>query len=264
MSASYKTGTCRLCGFEGELSFEHVPPESALNDRPALLRNFEDLLNAQTVEELEKPRGRIQQRGMAIDSCIKCNNNTGGWFGKAYVDWAFQGLVTSARAEKAPAIYQVFHIYPLRVLKQIVCMFFSANSPGFGDAQPDLLRFAMSKERKYFPPNVRIFAAYNVSKVARQSGVSGIGNLLERRFKLFSEICYPPFSYVLSIDSEPPNNKLVDISFLHGYSYNTWTQVSLNLPVLPIFCSISGRLPNQGTGCTGLYPKCKVGGCALR
>ena len=30
-----------------------------------------------------------------------------------------------------PSLYYTFHIFPLRIIKQIVCMFFNANGEGF-------------------------------------------------------------------------------------------------------------------------------------
>ena len=37
-------GTCRLCGARGELTFEHVPPKAAFNDRGVLLANLHHLM----------------------------------------------------------------------------------------------------------------------------------------------------------------------------------------------------------------------------
>src|SRR5271168_3888346 len=79
-------GPFHLCGMVGKLSFEHVPPESAFNDRRALRTAFENLLEADDLDNLPY---RVQQRGAgAFTLCEKCNTDTGGWYVPGYSDWA--------------------------------------------------------------------------------------------------------------------------------------------------------------------------------
>lgn len=55
-------GSCRLCGVEGRLSFEHVPPRAAFNDRPILLYKFDEILNLGP-DKTPSTGGTIQQKG---------------------------------------------------------------------------------------------------------------------------------------------------------------------------------------------------------
>jgi hypothetical protein len=72
-----------------------------------------------------------------------------------------------------PVLYYPFRCFPLRVLKQIVIMFFSASHEGFNRAYPELVKFCLNKEYHYYPENLRIYSYYNPSGRGRMAGVSG-------------------------------------------------------------------------------------------
>jgi len=73
------TGICHLCGQVKVLSFEHVPPEKAFNDKPAFLIPFEEAIHLGPDDEPQS-RPRKQQRGMGgFTLCESCNSNTGSW-----------------------------------------------------------------------------------------------------------------------------------------------------------------------------------------
>src|SRR5438552_9354996 len=89
-------GVCHLCGTEGRLSFEHVPPKAAFNNRPVVAYGFEEAIKAGPENS---GKGRIQQRGAgAYTLCGKCNNDTGRWYGKHYAAWTYGALTTFIRA----------------------------------------------------------------------------------------------------------------------------------------------------------------------
>jgi hypothetical protein len=233
-------GKCHLCGTHTQLSFEHVPPRAAFNDRPVVTKVTDDLLAAQNLQEMHGARGRRQPRGAgAYTLCIPCNTTTGSWYGRRYVDWAYQALEISSRAQVAPSLYHTFQIFPLRVIKQVACMFFSANPPGFNDAQPDAARFVLNRDRKYLDPKFCIYVYYNRSPVSRQAAVTG-QLTMGKGTKVYSEISFPPLGYVLSLSGGPPHEDLCDISFFSQYSYNTWADVSLRVPVLPVASMFPG------------------------
>jgi hypothetical protein len=51
-----------------------------------------------------------------------------------------------------------YGMLPLRVIKQIAVMFFSACGPEFGKAHPDLVRFVLNKHLRLLPKNIFIWA----------------------------------------------------------------------------------------------------------
>ena len=239
------SGTCHLCGEDGKLSFEHVPPESGFNDRPLLLARAREILGA---SKLDQPHGRTQQRGAGKHTlCERCNNKTGHWYGAAFADWAYQAMHLLAFTDGRPSLYYQYRVFPLRVIKQIICMFFSANGPEFRRGYPELVRFVLDRDRRWMEPGIQILAFLSCSPRGRQSGVAarlrlskGIGDEWSTSRCVLSEIAFPPMGYVLLLDSAPPDERLVDISFFADYRYNDWKEFSFRLPVLPIYTAYPG------------------------
>lgn len=234
-------GKCHICGLHTQLTFEHVPPRAAFNDRPVINTPFDKIVNTDDLDDLSNLKGKQSQRGAGgYTLCVKCNNDTGAWYGNAFVSWSYQGYHISKYASVAPSIYHLFHIFPLRVIKQIVCMFFSANHPGFSDVQSELVRFVLNRNRKYLDPDIRFYTYFNISDRSRQSGVTGSMSIGQGGHKVFSEISFPPFGYVMSLGTPPPDERLLDISHFSSYSFNDWADVSLRIPVLPVYTWVPG------------------------
>lgn len=237
------SGTCHLCGSIGKLSFEHVPPESAFNDRRILRTTFDKVVGAESLDNLP---GRVQQRGAgAFTLCEKCNSDTGSWYAPAYGAWALQAMRILIGTAGRPTLVYPYNIFPLRVLKQIVCMFFSANSPRFHIHHPDLVRFVLNKELRIFPSYIRIYAFYTASNRSRSSGLMatlrGLGTSHSSTL-LFSEITFPPFGFIMTVDeSPPPQNDFCEISGFSQFGYNDWRDaISMKLPVMPIYTGFPG------------------------
>ena len=161
-------GKCHICGLHTELTFEHIPPKAAFNDRPVVNTPFEEIVNADDLDDITSLKGVINQRGAGGHTlCGKCNNNTGSWYGSDFVKWSYQGLIVSQSASEVPNIYRLYQIFPLRVIKQIVCMFFSASGPEFSEKHPELVRFALNPNKKYIDPNIRFYTYFNTSNLSR-------------------------------------------------------------------------------------------------
>jgi hypothetical protein len=163
-------GTCHICGAYGKLSYEHIPPRSAFNDKPVLYTTILKILQAGDLDGLT---GKKLQRGRGGNTlCERRNSTTGHWYGGAFADWAYQAMDVIKATQGQTTLIHHFNIFPCRVIKQIVCMFFSVNSPAFREAHPDLVRSVLNRDSKYLPPNVRIYAFYTMSDRSRASGVT--------------------------------------------------------------------------------------------
>jgi hypothetical protein len=232
-------GICHICGSSGPLSFEHVPPESAFNNLPAVRVSGERILG-ETLDSLPSIKGPISQRGVGAHTlCPDCNSRTGAWYGSAYADWAYQGFVLMDHAQKAPSLYHIFHLFPLRVIKQIFCMFFSRNQTTFRESNQDLVRFVLNKDQKCVAPSLQVFAYFNAAPMSRHAPISGVIKLGEGTH-IFSEVTFPPFGYILTVDGKPLDDRLVDISFFSRFSYNDWTDIALRLPVFTPHTGMAG------------------------
>ncbi len=239
-------GTCHICGRKGELSFEHVPPRAAFNDRRVISATFEQTINLGPDEEV---KGTIKQRGAGgYTLCPKCNNDTGTWYAKDFVGWCYQGMEILIRAKGKPSLIYMHYVLPLRVIKQIVAMFLSVNSASFGQANPELVCFVLNKEAKFLPPKYRFFVYYNIEGRWRSAGFSVMvmGNLTRSTFCSLSEISYPPFGYVMTIDSDPPDARLFEISNFARFGYNDFSVLNLKLPVLPTHLGYPGDYRTKG------------------
>lgn len=142
------TGECCICGNVGKLTFEHVPPAAAFNDRRVFQAKIDELLGGKWIPGEPMTRGKYVQRGAGRHSlCGKCNNDTGAWYGTPYVDFARQAMVLLHRSDGKMSLAYPYRIFPLRVLKQIVVMFFSACGHGLRKAHPELVKFVLDRER---------------------------------------------------------------------------------------------------------------------
>lgn len=239
MSRREVDGKCHICGRYTKLTFEHVPPRSAFNNRPVVNTPFENLVNAPDLDHLKGP---ITQKGSGgYTLCAQCNNDTGRWYGKSFVDWTYQGLSYSEIAKHNPHASFLFRIHPLRVIKQIVCMFFSVNSSSFCDKNCELVRFVLNKDLKGINLRYRVFAYFNRSERSRQTAVCAMISTTDySRQCYFSEFTFPPLGYVMTFDSFPPDNRLVDISDFSKFSFDESKEVILNPPLLDVYNWVPG------------------------
>jgi hypothetical protein len=234
-----KVGTCCLCGTWGDLSFEHIPPRAAFNDHRVFEANVKKLIGTEWWDGSNSGvEGKWAQRGAGKETlCNRCNSNTGAWYGSAYVPWAQRGmqLLTASRGEISLAY--PYSIYPLRVIKQIAVMFFSACGPSLRTKFRQLERFVLHREEQHWPSKLRVLL-YMVHPIrsagSRQSGMSGVLSFDVRRQHLFSEIAFPPFGYILSEDDVPIDTRLLDVTHFAKYKYKHKSTLHLKIPVLPV------------------------------
>lgn len=137
-------------------------------------------------------------------------------------------------------LFYLYDIYPLRVIKQIVTMFFSVNHATFQKVQPELVNFVLDRDRRHLPSKFRLYTYYNGVGRMRHIGVVYAFNFGEPHGRLFSEITFRPFGYVLTIDTEPPARGLCDITHFSRYPYNVQESLPIKAPVLPTYLNLPG------------------------
>jgi hypothetical protein len=238
MARKRPDGVCHICGEYGPLSFEHIPPAAAFNNRRVVAVKFEDAIR---IGPDELVKGPVQQRGMgAYTLCERCNNNTGRWYGERFVAWCYQGMDILLRSGGKPSLIYIHSLFPLAVIKQIATMFFSVNGDKFRNANEELVRFVLNKEAKYLSSRYRLFVYYNTTGIFRTVGASGLIDIYDGVKSIMSEITYPPFGYVMTLDSEPPDGRLAEISHFARYDYNEVVSIPVQLPILPTYLAFPG------------------------
>lgn len=120
-------GKCHICGKEGKLTFEHIPPRKAFNWHGAKVYNG---FGALSRSQGEAAKYFNSQQGMGkYTLCQSCNNNTGTWYAQAYCDFAMD-VIRSLHAikslEHGSVVNFKFHDCPkLQIVKQVLAMFCS-------------------------------------------------------------------------------------------------------------------------------------------
>jgi len=236
------SGDCKICGEHGKLSYEHVPPEKAYNDNrfyyqysmAVLTANeklfFENSLGSDKLKRL----ARKKQGGIGFHTlCMKCNNHTGSWYGSDFVSWTHQSMAIILKANGKPTLLYPTFFYPLRIIKQIITMFFSVNHEGFNDLEPELVNFVLNKEKRFLSPRYKIYCYYNLVGERRYIGNNIIGEVGSTSVCSISEISFPPFGFVMTIDSESPDKRLTDISHFANSPYKKWVPYYQKYNVLP-------------------------------
>lgn len=146
---------CHICGEKKKLSYEHIPPHSAFNNIPRKMvsANIYDL-NTKNNWDIKGHRYKSFQRGFGIYSlCEQCNSKTGDLYGKEYV--RVTNLVGSSllkipeeikEVSRTQATVDIEEIDCRAFFKQVLSMFCSINSVGFGTQFKEYLLFSDSKE----------------------------------------------------------------------------------------------------------------------
>jgi len=237
-----KKGKCRICGKIGPLTYEHVPPRKAFNSNKALVYYGRKILEKDSEgfpwEISSRLKGKLLQRGIgAYTLCERCNNNTGAWYGDAFVDFIHKGYSETNNKKyinNSWATITLNKIYPLRIIKQIMAMFFSINNPNLSGAHEEIREFVLSKEKRGISEKDFRFYLYVLrGKILKRLGIIVIGNIEERSFcpRIVSELSTPPFGLVLEF--QPKDKKgFCDITFFaNEFDYNQKATIKLTIPV---------------------------------
>lgn len=231
-------GICHICGDFGPLTFEHVPPRKAFNKSPVFLRDVQEIWQ----HGRANVKGRIQQRGAGAHTlCAKCNNDTGDWYADDFGSWCIGAAGALQRSGGSSGyILNAPEMYPLRVLKQIVTMFFSVNASAFADKYPELVRFVLNRTQMYLNPRFQIATYFAAEGGTRHLPVMRQFDIYNRRASYYSEITFYPLGYVLTVDSPPWDARWCDISHFARYEYDEQRKLPLALPLLPTHLPIPG------------------------
>jgi hypothetical protein len=238
------TECCRICRRkQAKLSYEHVPPRAAFNDEPTTVHGSDEWLNRDPDGAL--PGGRVERRGAGGRTlCERCNNNTGSWYGTELKRAAntgakllaqtplkdFDGLlehrwaqVTLKQSEMGP--------HPLRFIKQIVAMLLATSPPELTLNHPELGDFVLERTHTGLSDRYRFYLALYAGPYARTTGVVPALDLERNRHDTFIEVAWPPYAYVMTIDSAPDALPTVDITSMVDIGYNQRADIDLELLV---------------------------------
>lgn len=239
-----KMGVCNICGQYKELTKEHVPPRKAFNNGrwTEILYENDNWLDNPLMTPHKK---RIHQGGVYFFSiCEKCNNNTGRYYARAYSSWCHYSMDILRRTKGDSSLYIPNSLYPLRVIKQIIVMFFAINGEDFGKRHSDLIPFILNQDQFPIPPQYNVYAYYKLDSNLRYLPESYIGNFSDGPNPIMvTEIGFPPFGFVLSdsTNSQKIDKRLKKITHFSYFPIHEKKDFyDLKLPLLPTVINIPG------------------------
>ncbi len=208
-----KIGKCRLCGWQGELSFEHIPPKTTFNKNTRYTSaKFEDYIKLKNPLN-EIPKGKSKQGGIGENSfCEKCNNFLGHAYVPAYKRWVLGGREILKDTEFCFHNYIIHEIEPNKIIKQIISMFLAINQEWFSKEHFELSEFVQNKSSILLSEKYKIFFYLTRAENIRYSPFIVQGNLNNGKSIKCCEISFPPYGYVLTIDYNEEIEKLTNIT----------------------------------------------------
>jgi hypothetical protein len=218
-----REGICRICGNYEKLTFEHVPPQSAvffqksvhLHDKNSYLYGKRILSN---------------QGAGGYYLCKTCNNLTGSYYGESYKKFAYMGMMAlTNRIWASNTIVFEYAIQPLNILKQALSMFMSIDTSDQLLNLEGLSSFILDKNSKALPEGLRIFIYHTATKQVRNGW--GMART-EKGYHTLGEITFPPFGIVYALNSEPTRNDFFEITDFKNFGFNKTAQARLSIPFL--------------------------------
>lgn len=236
-------GICCLCGLEKKLSFEHVPPKFALNNKLVYIQNSEQI--SDTKSKIYQTKNRSPRGFGGYTLCESCNSNTGKWYASDYADFAIQGLdIIKGYDNSALFIKGNYKIKPLNVIKQILVMFMSADKVGQYRSNKALVDFLLNKEIVGLSPIYKVYLYSNVSIYHRLFGYT-VTMVDDGSIQKWAEFNFKPFGFLLTENSLPAHPKMVDITDFALFNYNETAEITLSLPYLMVCNPLIGMYDNQ-------------------
>src|SRR5665811_1797861 len=145
-------GKCHICGAEGQLSFEHVPPRRANNDKAVKAYKALDVITSGNLPwDVTGLKSKIMQSGAGdYTLCISCNSFTGTKYVKDYIEAVNQTLY-SGRLEvlkdNSRARIGFLNLNPVNFAKEVLAMFASVNSPNFCEGHPEIRNLVIDDKK---------------------------------------------------------------------------------------------------------------------
>lgn len=227
-----KVGKCKLCGQEGTLTFEHIPPRAAGNKITEFyeINQEEYFQNAREFAFTgKKPKGPKKQGGVGgYFLCKECNNFLGARYAKDYISLSNQCELLLRNSEFSQSRFEVLieNVNFLKVLKQVISIFICSNEYWFSEEYPDLLEFVKNKDSDYLP------SKYNIYMYLNDEGANRSGNMnIVMNVGIVCEFTFPPLGFVLVIDGQNSIEILYEITnfkYFKTLSSSTITKLYLN------------------------------------
>lgn len=224
---------CRICGRRPADTREHVPPQATGNRGKARVYF---ILGNSTPEE-KNIRTQESDDGLWVPTlCEVCNNKTGAQFVEPYADFVRQVSnapgVLDASCNTATHLKQ---IYPLRVLKQMYCMFLAATPFEPTEVWRGIQEFVLKRDAPLPKIAPSVFVYHNLSSVGRLAPICLIMSFGKRLHHQAAEISWPPVGLVFSFEGKERLKFMQDVTSWANFSFHDRIDVAVSLPRLQVY-----------------------------
>jgi len=227
-----RVGKCWLCGTECELTKEHIPPKSAYNEHPRLLRKVDE--HALENGWVNWNSGEVYERGIYRRSlCARCNNNYGSIYGEAYVNFVRKVADRIGDVREFHTITIGGVKQPLRILKQVILNFVTSNGAEWVRASNWVAPFLLNPKNMTLPHHVGVYLYATNTYGGRSTGITAHIDLESGTHNTISEFSYWPLGTVISLDGEPFDRSLKPIQHWVQYSFDHEDSITVDLTVNP-------------------------------
>jgi len=243
MAKKEHIGTCSICGENVKLTFEHFPPQAALNKLPVMIQDHNHLT----------PIGNPHLYGKSMRSnkgmggyrlCEPCNNNTGSWYAKEYARIVNSNLDKIVKQNQKPIVKFKTKIKPLNFLKQVLTFHLCADQAlGTIRRVLDSKNLILTKTDNQISNKVGIYMYSTFSVKHRNIGICTMFSSQLSGIVNYSEFNFHPFGFLFALNSPPPNYGMMDISNFAEYEYDEEKEIEFILPNLPVKTAIVGHYP---------------------
>ena len=130
----------------------------------------------------------------------------------AYKRWALGGKEILNNVETELHEYVIKEIEPQKILKQIISMFLAINDVWYLESHRALSNYVSDPESKILPDRYKVFCYLTRAERLRYMHHTVVGNFGLHKPINCSEIAFPPYGYVLTIDHNDIINQLTEIT----------------------------------------------------
>jgi hypothetical protein len=257
-----RLGKCHLCGkLDRVLTYEHVPAQSSFNSEAVETFGLEHWLSRDADGSMKD--GELQPRGAgAFTLCDPCNSRlTGSLYVPELKEWTTRGfglfkdvIKAGAGANLVEAVFRQVH--PAAFLKQVIAMLASINSADFMDHHPALREFVLNPDALGLPSRYQFYLAVTApgTTLARNGGLSA--RFIEGSWNAVwvTDLVWPPFAYVMTIDEPAPYLAAGNITDFANRRRTDKVDVNLTLPILVVDQPYPGEFSDPANIATASTP----------
>lgn len=214
-------GRCLLCGQEGPLTREHIPPRAAGNRGVVTGYGYDEWIESDG--DLAALSGETQQGGIfGYTLCADCNSKTGSWYGPEYLGWAQRGasclrqlmpLRDRDNREEFTETKVLFeNVSPGSFARQVLTIMCSLSGPwDIAGRHPEIQDIVLHKAQAPLPAGLAMGIGLYGTPQARLAGPTLHIDRSSQRWQWLIEIAFPPFVLAATLAGDQTLISLFDL-----------------------------------------------------